>query len=163
MEIVDEESSDELNRLLHKTIKKVGDDIENFHFNTALSQMMIFANEIQKQKTVRKSLMEKFVLILSPFAPHMAEEVWEKLNHKKSLAYETWPEFDEKLVVDNTFELVFSVNGKVRGKKEVAIDISEEDAVSAALKDEGVMRNVEGKEVIKKIYVPGKLVNIVVK
>ena len=162
-EVKDENPSNELNRLLHKTIKKVGEDIENFRFNTALSQMMILANEVQKQKIVSKSLIEKFVLILSPFAPHMAEEVWEKLNHKKSLAYETWPEFDEKLVVDNTFELVFSVNGKVRGKKEVAIDISEEDAVSAALKDEGVMRNVEGKEVIKKIYVPGKLVNIVVK
>lgn len=160
-EVKDEQPSDELNKLLHKTIKKVESDIEEFGFNTAISQMMILANEIQKQKTVSKSLIEKFALILSPFAPHLCEEIWEKLGHKQSLAYENWPEFDPKLVVDSTFELVFSVNGKVRGKKEVPVGITEEDAISTAMEDEGVKRNMEGKEVVKKIYVPGKLVNIV--
>ncbi len=152
-----------LQKLLHKTIKKVGEDIENFRFNTAISQMMILANDVQKHKAVSKPLMEKFVKILSPFAPHLCEEIWEKLGHKETLAYEPWPEFDAKLVVDDTFELVFSVNGKVRGKKEVAIDITEKDAISSALEDEGVKRNVEGKEIVKKIYVPGKLVNIVIR
>jgi leucyl-tRNA synthetase len=164
MELVDDAvKTRDLASLLHKTIKKVGSDIEEFGFNTALSQMMILANEVQKQKTVSRSLMEQFTLILSPFAPHLAEEIWEKLGHKETLAYEKWPEFDPKLVVDDTFELVFSVNGKVRGKKEVPIDITEEDAISAAMEDDGVKRNIEGKEIIKKIYVKNKLVNIVVK
>lgn len=162
-DIIDEWPNDELVKLLHKTIKKVGEDIENFRFNTAISQMMILANEVQKLKTVSKPMMEGFAKILSPFAPHLCEEIWEKLGHKETIAYEPWPEFDAKLVVDDTFELVFSVNGKVRGKKEVAIGISEEDAIASALEDEGVKRNIEGKEIIKKIYVSNKLVNIVVK
>ena len=157
------EPEDDLNKLLHKTIKKVTEDIENFRFNTAISQMMILANEVMKGKVVNKPLMEKFALILSPFAPHLAEEIWEKLEHEGTLAYEPWPTYDPKLVVDNTFELVFSVNGKVRGKQEVAIDITEEEAIALALADENVIRNMEGKEVIKKIYVKGKLVNVVVK
>ena len=107
--------------------------------------------------------MEKFALILSPYTPHLAEEIWEMLGHKTTLAYETWPEYDEKLCIDDTFELVFSVNGKVRGKKEVPKDVSKDDAIKAAHADENVQRNLVGKEVIKEIYVPGKLVNIVVK
>lgn len=161
--IIDENPNDDLNKLLHKTIKKVGEDIDNFRFNTAISQMMILANDVQKGKTVSRLLMEKFAKILSPFAPHLCEEVWEKLGHKETLTYEPWPEYDEKIVVDDTFELVFSVNGKVRGKKEVAIGITEEDAISSALENEGIKRNIEGKEIVKKIYVPGKLVNIVVR
>jgi leucyl-tRNA synthetase len=161
--VVDACPDKELMKLLHKTIKKVGEDIENFHFNTAISQMMIFANEIQKQKTVSRPMMKKFAKILSPFAPHLCEELWEKLGEKETLAYEPWPEYDPKLIIDDTFELVFSVNGKVRGKKEVPIDISEQDAIAAALEDVGIKRNIEGKEIIKKIYVPGKLVNIVVR
>ncbi|MBU0705799.1 leucine--tRNA ligase [Patescibacteria group bacterium] len=163
MEMTDERPSPELEKLLHKTIKKVTADTESFGFNTAISQMMILANEVQKEKKVSKPLMEKFTLILSPYIPHLAEEVWEMLGHKKTLAYEKWPEYDEKLTIDDTFELVFSVNGRVRGKKEAPKDISKEDAIKAARADENVQRNILGKEVIKEIYVPGKLVNIVVK
>ena len=161
--VIDECPNKELMKLLHKTIKKVGEDIENFHFNTAISQMMILANEIQKHKNVSRPMMKKFALILSPFAPHLCEELWEKLGEKKTLAYESWPEYDPKLVVDDTFELVFSVNGKVRGSKEAPIGISEEAAIAAALEDVGIKRNIDGKEVIKTIYVPNKLVNIVVR
>ena len=157
------DAEDDLNRLLHKTIKKVTEDIENFRFNTAISQMMILANEVMKAKVVNKPLMEKFILILAPFAPHMAEEAWELLDHEKTLTHEPWPTFDPKLVIDDSFQLVFSVNGKVRGKKEVPMDISKEEAIALALVDENIIRNTEGKEIIKKIYVPGKLVNIVVK
>jgi leucyl-tRNA synthetase len=162
-ELIKGQPSEELTKLLHKTIKKVTEDTENFGFNTAISQMMILANEVQKEKKVSKPLMEKFALILSPYAPHLAEEVWEMLGHKKTLAYEKWPEYDEKLTIDDTFELVFSVNGRVRGKKEAPKDISKEDAIKAAHADENVQRNILGKEVVKEIYVPGKLVNIVVK
>jgi len=162
-ELTDAKPSPELEKLLHKTIKKVTKDTENFCFNTAISQMMILANEVQKEKRVSKPLMEKFTLIISPYAPHLAEELWEKLGHKASLAYEPWPKYDEKLCIDDTFELVFSVNGKVRGRLEVSKDISQEEAIKAAHDDENVQRNLIGKEIIKEIYVPGKLVNIVVK
>jgi len=162
-EVVDDNPSDDLNRLLHKTIKKVTEDIEGFRFNTAISQMMIMSNEILKLKKTPKAVIEKLVLILSPFAPHMAEELWEKLGHSETLAYEEWPTHDPGLVVDNTFELVFAVNGKKRSTKEVAIDIAEEEAIQSAMDDEVIQRNLEGVKVIKKIYVPGKLVNIVVR
>ncbi len=163
MKMTDEPASPEIEKLLHKTIKKVTEDTENFGFNTAISQMMILANEVKKEKKLSRSLMEKFTLILAPYTPHLAEEIWEILGHKKSLAYEKWPEYDEKLTIDDTFELVFSTNGRVRGKKEVPKDISKEDAIAAAHEDENIQRNILGKEVIKEIYVPGKLVNIVVK
>ena len=152
-----------LEKLLHKTIKKVGEDIENFSFNTAISQMMVLANEILKAKKTPKSVMENFAIILAPFAPHLAEEIWTKLGHEGTLTYENWPKYDPELIIDNTFELVFSVNGKVRDKKEVAKDISKEDAINLAMESDGVKRNIEGKEIIKQIYVPGKLVNIVIK
>jgi leucyl-tRNA synthetase len=161
--LVDEEPTEEMNKLLHKTIKKVTEDIEHFRFNTAISQMMILANEVQKEKKVSKSLMNTFAMLISPFAPHLGEEIWEYLGNSDTIAYMPWPDYNPSLVVDNTFELVFSVNGKVRGKKEVSVDISEEDAIKEALENEGIKRNVEGKEIIKKIYVPGKLVNIVIK
>ena len=161
--LTDEAPAPELEKLLHKTIKKVTYDTGHFGFNTAISAMMVLANEVQKSKTVSRSLMKNFVLILSPYAPHLGEELWEMLGGKGTLAYEVWPEYDEKLTIDDTFELVFSVNGKVRGKKEVPKDISKEDAIAEAREDENVQRNIEGKEVIKEIYVPGKLVNIVIK
>jgi len=162
-EITDSKPSDALNRLLHKTIKKVGEDIENFGFNTAISQMMILANEIMKEKKISSEVIEKLTLILSPFAPHLSEEIWEKLGHNKTLAYEEWPSFDPQLVIDNTFEIVFAVNGKKRSTKMVPVDISEEDAINEALADTNVKRNIEGKEIVKKIYVPNKLVNIVIR
>jgi leucyl-tRNA synthetase len=161
--IVDCCPTDELRKFFHKTIKKVQEDIEHFRFNTAISQMMIFANELQKQKEISKPLLGKFAKILSPFVPHLAEEIWEKLGNKDTLAYELWPEYDPELIKDDAIELVFQVNGKMRGKKQVPVDISKEDAIAIAKEDEGVIRNMEGKEVIKEIYVPGKLVNIVVK
>jgi len=161
--MVDEWPNDELVKLFHKIIKKVTHDTENFAFNTAISQMMILANEIQKHKTVSKPMMKEFTKILSPYVPHLAEEIWEMLGGTETLAYEPWPEFDEALTIDDTFELVFSVNGKVRGKKEVSKDITKEEAITSAREDESIMRHTDGKEIIKEIYVPGKLVNIVVK
>jgi len=158
-----ETETQNLASLYHKTIKKVTEDIESFSFNTAISAMMILANELLKAKAIPKKIIEDLVLILSPFAPHVAEELWQMLGHSETLAYEPWPSYDESLTVDNTFELVFSVNGKVRGKKEVEKTISKENAIKLAHEDENVQRNIEGKNVIKEIYVSGKLVNIVVK
>lgn len=162
-ELIDKEPSDDINRLLHKTIKKVTEDIEEFRFNTAISQMMIFANELLKKKIIPKSVMGKLALIISPFAPHLGEEIWEYIGNSGTLAFEAWPMYNPELVIDSTFELVFSVNGKVRGKKEVPMDISKEDAISAAYNNEDIKRHTDGKEIIKEIYVPNKLVNIVVR
>lgn len=161
--LIEEDPSHDVLILLHKTIKKVTEDTEKFSFNTAISAMMILANEVQKGKTVSKSLMRTFTLLLSPYAPHLAEEMWSMLGQSKTLAYEPWPTYEEALTIDDTFELVFSVNGKMRGKKEVSREIAEEEAIAFAKQDEGVIRNLEGKEIIKTIYIPGKLVNIVVK
>ncbi len=161
--VVDKEPDENINRLVHKTVKKVGEDIDSFGFNTAISQMMILANELLKLKEIPKEALEKLVLILAPFAPHLGEEMWEKLGHSDSIAYAPWPKFDSTLVVDNTFELVFAVNGKKRSSEEVPLDISEEDAIEKAMADEAIQRNTEGKQIIKKIYVKAKLVNIVIK
>ncbi|MCK5346896.1 MAG: class I tRNA ligase family protein, partial [Candidatus Heimdallarchaeota archaeon] len=161
--VVDKEPDEDIDRLVHKTVKKVGEDIDSFGFNTAISQMMILANELLKLKEIPKEALEKLVLILAPFAPHLGEEMWERLGHSDSIAYAPWPEFDSSLVVDNTFELVFAVNGKKRSSEEVPLDISEEDAIEKAMSDEAIQRNTEGKQIIKKIYVKGKLVNIVVR
>jgi leucyl-tRNA synthetase len=161
--VTDEADSPAISKQLHKTIKKVGEDIEGMHFNTAISQMMILANDAMKEKRLSKLFLETFALILSPFAPHMAEELWEKLGHKETLAYAPWPAFDPALVVDDAFELVFAVNGKKRSSKQVPMGIVEADAISEAMADVAIQKNLEGKEVVKKIYVPGKLVNIVVR
>ncbi len=161
--ITDEAPSESLTKSLHKTIKKVTEDTENFSFNTAIAQMMILANDIQKEKKVNRDLMKQFALILSAYTPHLAEEIWQMLGGETSLAYEKWPIYDENLLIESNFELVFSVNGKLRGKKEVPKDITKEEAIALAHKDVGVMRNIEGKQIIKEIYVPNKLVNIVVR
>ncbi|MBI5412686.1 leucine--tRNA ligase [Candidatus Peregrinibacteria bacterium] len=159
------DSDDVLNeaqvRLLHKTIKKVTEDIEHFSFNTAISQLMIFINEVNGLTQLPRKAMESFVLILSPFAPHLAEELWAMLGHKKTLAYETWPTFDPALVKDEVFELVISINGKPRDWIQATVGIAQEEAIKQALGSEKIQRFIEGKKVIKQIYVPGKLVNIV--
>ncbi|MEF3692443.1 MAG: class I tRNA ligase family protein [Candidatus Moraniibacteriota bacterium] len=154
--------SKELSIVLHKTIKKVTLDMESLNFNTAISQMMIFINEFGKQDKSPKAAMEKFLILLAPFAPHMTEEIWSELGHNKSIFEEKWPEYNEELTKDDEFELVVQVNGKVRDKITVKADISEEEARQKSLESDKVKLYTEGKEVRKVIYVKGKLVSIVV-
>ena len=149
-------------RLLHQTIKKVGEDIEQLAFNTAISQMMIFVNHLGKQAVRAKSVVEKFVLILSPFAPHIAEELWEKLGHGGTLAYEPWPEYDAELVKEKEVELAVQVMGKIKDRIVVAADASEEEIKQKALASEKVMAAMAGKEPKKVIVIKSRLVNIVV-
>ena len=149
-------------RLLHKTIKKVGDDIETFGFNTAISAMMILLNHLSKQAVKPKSVVEKFVLILSPLAPHIAEELWEKLGHNKTLAYEPWPEYDKELVKEKEIELAVQVNGKIKDKILVAAGTDEEQIKLKALDSEKVIAAMAGKEARKVIVIKSRLVNIVV-
>ncbi|KKP58971.1 MAG: Leucyl-tRNA synthetase [Candidatus Moranbacteria bacterium GW2011_GWF1_34_10] len=152
----------ELPVMLHKTIKKVTQDIESFNFNTAISQMMIFINEFSKHDKLPKAAMEKFLILLAPFAPHMAEEIWSNLGHEKSIFLEKWPEFKEELTKDEEVEMVVQVNGKIRDRIKVSTDIPEEEAKKIALESEKVKLYTDGKELKKVIYVKGKLVSIVI-
>ncbi|MGD1045934.1 MAG: leucine--tRNA ligase [Bacteroidota bacterium] len=160
--IKDVEPTVDFERLYHQTVKKVGDDIENLRFNTAISQMMIFLNEAMKLEIRPRKLMENFVLLLAPFAPHVAEEIWEKLGHKKSTAYEPWPMYDKAKCVESTVEVVLQINGKIRSKIVVAKDTSNTELERLAFKDSNIKRYTDGKRIIKKIIIPNKLVNIVI-
>jgi leucyl-tRNA synthetase len=146
---------------LHQTIKKVTEDIDSFGFNTAISQMMIFINHLSKQETRPIDVIEKFVVVLSPFSPHIAEELWQRLGHKQSLAYELWPKFDAELCKEKQVELAVQVNGKVRDKIVVGADESEETIKTAALACEKVVAALEGKQPKKVIVIKSRLVNIV--
>jgi leucyl-tRNA synthetase len=152
----------EFERLYHQTVKKVGEDIEGLRFNTAIAQMMIFVNEATKLEIRPRALLEGFVLLLSPFAPHLAEELWEKLGRAQSLAYEQWPAYDEAKCAEESVEIVLQVNGKVRSKVSVPARTPEKDLERLALEDANIKRHVDGKRVVKMIVVPDKLVNIVI-
>jgi leucyl-tRNA synthetase len=149
-------------KLLHQTIKKVGDDIETFGFNTAISQMMIFINHLSKQEIRPKSAVEKFLLVLAPFAPHIAEELWERLGHMDSLTYEPWPEYDKEIIREKEVELVVQVNGKIKDRIVVSADADEEQIKQKALAGEKVKKALGGKEPRKIIVIKSRLVNIVI-
>ena len=148
-------------RLLHQTIKKVRSDIEAFRFNTAISAMMIFVNHLGKQQVRSKSVLDKFVLILSPFSPHIAEELWERLGHNGTLAYEPWPEYDEELVKEKEIELAVQLKGKIKARIIVTADMSKEQIEQQALADEKVIAALAGKEP-KKIIVAKSVISIII-
>jgi len=157
-----EEEQQKLLRLLHKTIKKVTHDTETLNFNTAISQMMIYSGELAKAERIPRSLWEPFVLLLAPYAPHLAEELWQKLGHSGSLAYEPWPTYDEELCKETEVTIVVQVNGKIRDKFNAAPGTSKEELEKTAQTLPGVQKWLEGHRVIKVIAVPDKLVNIVI-
>jgi leucyl-tRNA synthetase len=157
----DSEPSAALLKVLHQTIKKVGEDTETLAFNTAISQMMIFVNEVTAQEKRPHKLLEPFILLLAPYAPHLAEELWEKLGHQQTLAYEPWPGFDAALLKENTVTVILQVNGKLRDRMDVPAEISREDLEKLALANERMQEHLTGKQVKKVIVVPGKLVNVV--
>ena len=157
------QDDEETLKLLHKTIKKVTEDIEELKFNTAISTMMIFTNHCSKNKKFSKETAATFALLVSPFAPHVGEEIWEVTGHKKSLALEAWPKFDPKLVVDDMITMAVQVNGKTRATFEVAADISKDDFFVLVKADERISKHLEGKTLVKEIFVPGKICNFVAK
>lgn len=150
-------------RVLHATIKAVGSDIENLQFNTAIARMMEFVNAAMKSTAIDASWVQSFVLLLAPFAPHMAEELWERLGHTGTLAYEPWPSYDESLLVEDSIEIPVQVNGKLRSVVRVAADSDKEAILTAAKAESKVAQQIEGKQIVKEVFVPGKLVNLVVK
>jgi leucyl-tRNA synthetase len=164
VEAVKEADADEATlRLLNQTIKKVGDDIGSFGFNTAISQMMIFVNHLSKQMVRPKTVVEKFILILAPFAPHIAEELWERMGHTDTLAYEPWPEYDKALIKEKEIELAIQVNGKIKDRIIVAADADEGQIKQKALACEKVKKALDGKEPQKIIVIKSRLVNVVVR
>lgn len=159
--ITEEEGTEVLTRTYHQTVKKVSEDFEGLRFNVGISQLMVFINEAYKQEQLPKSFMEGFVKLVSPVAPHLAEELWQKLGHQGTLAYEAWPTYDEKYLVEDEIEIVVQVNGKVKAKLVIPKDANKEQMEELARADEKVGEAIEGKTVRKVIAVPGKLVNIV--
>jgi len=152
-------------KTLHECIQKVTHDIEELSFNTAISAMMIFVNEANKWKQVPRQVLEAFLKLLSPFAPHIAEELWHRLGHEKTIAYEPWPEFKEELLIAETQTYPVQVNGKVRANIEVDTEKAKdkEFVLSLAKEDENIKRYLSDGELVKEIFVPGKIVNLVVK
>ncbi len=149
-------------RVYHQTVRKVTEDIESLRFNTAIAQMMIFVNEATKLDGRPRSIMEPFVLLLAPFAPHLAEELWQRLGHAETLAYEAWPVYDAAKAAEPEAEIVLQVNGKVRSKLAVPADTGREELERLATADAAVRKYTDGRKVVKIIVVPNKLVNIVV-
>ncbi len=152
-----------LEKIYNYTVKKVTNDYENMYFNTAISQMMIFINSATKEEILPKKYAEGFVKLLSPVAPHIAEELWNKLGHSNTITYETWPNYDESKLVNDEINLPIQVNGKVRATISISIDLLEEQIKEIAHNAPNVKNHIEGKTIIKEIYVKGKIYNIVVK
>ncbi|WP_337746694.1 leucine--tRNA ligase [Victivallis vadensis] len=161
-EIVDVPCTPEQLRVLHATIRKVSQDLDTFNFNTAISQLMIFLNEFSKCDRVPREAAEKFVLLLSPFAPHIGEELWSTLGHAETLAYEPWPVWDEKVLEVNEVEILVQVLGKPKARLMMPVDADQEAASKLALAAPEVQAALGGKPVRKVIYVPKRLVNIVI-
>ncbi|MCP4645207.1 MAG: leucine--tRNA ligase [bacterium] len=161
--VVDQGGDDDMRRILHKTIKAVTHDIEGMLFNTSISRLMEFVNAAYKVDAVDRDVIETFLLLLAPFAPHMAEELWERLGHGGTLAYQAWPKHDESFLVEDTIEVPVQVNGKVRAVIKVAADADKDAILATAKADPKVCTHTDGKNIVKEIYVPGKLVNFVAK
>jgi leucyl-tRNA synthetase len=157
------EPTDEQNRMLHSTIMEVTQDTERMEFNTAIARMMEFVNFFTRQEVRPQSAMERFVLLLSPYAPHLAEELWQVLGHEQTLAYEPWPAYEEALTKEDTIEIPVQIKGKLRGKVRVPAQADAAAMEAAAKTDPKVAEQLAGKQIVKVIVVPGRLVNFVVK
>ena len=161
--IVDNDEGDKDTLFLHhQTIKKLGEDIENLHFNTAVSQLMIYCNHLQKCNTVSKKLIEELVIILSPFVPHIAEEFWSLLGQSQTISYQSWPQYSEDLIQLDEVTIAVQVNGKLRANINVSKDSNESDVISEAMSLENVKKFTSDGNIVKTIYVPNRLLNFVV-
>lgn len=158
-----DEYSDKLRSLMHKTIKKVSDDIESMKFNTAIAAMMTLLNEIYNVGSITKKEFRDLLIILNPFAPHVTEELYQMIGCEGVLDEQKWVTYDEALCKDDTIEIVCQINGKVKSKLTIPTDAAKDDVIALAKADEAIVKATEGKNIVKEIYVPNKLVNLVVK
>ena len=160
---VKEEENKNLEKIYHQTVKKVTNDYETLNINTAISQMMIFMNAVAKESVYPREYAEGFVKLFNPLCPHVTEEIWEKLGHKNTIAYEKWPTYEEEKIVEDEITIGVQVNGKLRGTISIPKDATKEETEEIAKKNENVLKFIDGKEIVKTIVIPGKIVNIVVK
>ncbi|MGF3196104.1 leucine--tRNA ligase [Facklamia sp. P13055] len=158
---IQESEDDQLTKIYHQTVKKVTEDFEQLHFNTAISQLMIFLNEARSVDVLPKKYAKGFVQLLAPIAPHLMEELWQKLGHSESLSEASWPEYDESLIKDEVVEIVIQINGKVKAKLDIALDLEKEAMEELALAEASIKKELDGKTVRKIIAIPNRLVNIV--
>lgn len=159
-----DEYSEELMSAMHKTVKKVSEDIEQMKYNTAIAALMTLLNKIYENGKINRAELKTLIILVNPFAPHVTEEMWANCGYGEMLAKDAkWPRFDEAKCVDSTVEIVVQINGKIRARLSVPTDIESDKAIALAKKDEGIAAALEGKNIIKEIYVKGKLVNIVAK
>jgi leucyl-tRNA synthetase len=165
LNVTDSEPDKDQLKVLHEAIKKVTEDIENMRFNTAISALMIFVNEANQWDAVPKEIAEDYILLLAPFAPHLAEELWSKLGHEESLAYEKWPEFKEEYLKSDTIEYPVQINGKVREQIQVPAEKAKdkEFVIGLAKQQEKVQKYLDGSTIVKEIFVPGRIINLVIK
>jgi leucyl-tRNA synthetase len=154
--------SQELSRLLHQTIRKVGDDIEQLHFNTAVSAMMVLSNELTKAKKVPKDALQTLVILLHPFAPHLAEELWQMLGNQPSVQAAPWPSYDSALCESDDVEIPIQINGKVRERLRLQKGLPQEQALALAQALPKIAAGLQGKSVRKVIYVPDKIMNLII-
>lgn len=147
---------------MHKIMKKVSQDIDKMAFNTAISNMMIYSSTLAALEKPPRQAVEVLILLLAPFAPHVAEEAWEMLGHKRCISLSPWPVYDEALCVDTTAMVGIQINGKIRGKLEMDKTLSQEDAIALAREVALVNKYLEGKEIKKVVYVAGRILNIIV-
>jgi leucyl-tRNA synthetase len=153
----------EIEAEMHRTIKKVTEDIEGLKMNTAIAALMSLLNNIQSTGKITRDEFKTFIILLNPFAPHITEELWVEAGFEGMLNETEWPKFDEAKCVDSTVEIVVQINGKIKARVNIPADISADDAIALAKTQEGVIPEIEGKNIIKELYVPKKLVNLVVK
>jgi leucyl-tRNA synthetase len=159
--VTDNEPSKDSLKTLHKTIKKVGEDIANFSFNTSVSQFMICVNELATQNCHERAILEPLAVLISPYAPHIAEELWSQLGHSGSIATVAFPEFDAKHLVESSKEYPVSFNGKMRFTLELPLDLTAAQIEEIVMKDERTIKQLEGRTPNKVIIVPGKIINLV--
>ena len=163
IELSDTTPTNETLIMMHASIKKVGNDLEGLAFNTGISQLMVFSNHLRSLEVVPRQALEVFLMLLNPFSPHIAEEMWSLMGHDDELVYADWPEYDEQLLVKDMVKLAVQVNGKVRAQIEVEVDADKETILKLAHDQNSVQQHTEGKTILKEIVVPNRIVNIVVK
>ena len=160
---VQDKENKNLEKIYNYTVKKVSNDYENMYFNTAISQMMIFVNAATKEDILPKEYAEGFIKLLNPVAPHITEEIWNRLGHDNTITYEAWPTYDETKLVEDTVEIPVQINGKVRATVQIGVEATEEEVKNIVHENKNIQAQIEGKTVVKEIYVKNKIYNIVVK
>lgn len=161
--VTEDKAPADILKSLHKTIKKVTEDTATLNFNTAISQMMVYINDLSKLDKLPREAWEPLILMLAPYAPHLSEELWQRAGHNESVANVKWPEYNEALTIDAEVQIVVQINGKVRAKLMLSKDAPKNEVIAAAKANDNVKKYLDGANIVKEIVVPGKLVSFVVK